>query len=124
MEHAQAHRHHAHPVEKYSGRPHPEFVVLDIGEDVGSLIVYTDSAMHGAEVEISPTGDDAHRSHKEVLERDCAGHPAFTAVFDALAAGSYTLWRDGEPRARGVRVQGGRVACLDWRGAAQGEGVA
>ncbi len=74
--------------------------------------------MHGQEVEISPEGADERRSHKEVLERGSLGNPAFTAVFDALASGSYTLWTAGEPRARGVEVRGGMIAQLDWRCAA------
>jgi hypothetical protein len=73
--------------------------------------------MHGNEIEISPTGDDENRAHKEVLERESAGHPAFTAVFDALSAGSYTLWWAGLPLARGVVVEGGRVSQLDLRDA-------
>jgi hypothetical protein len=110
--------------ENYSSRKHPEFVVLDIGADVGALIVHTDAAMHGNEIEISPTGDDEHRSHKEVLERESAGQPAFTAVFDALTAGSYTLWSAGRPLAREVGVEGGRVANLDLRYAAVTRGGA
>jgi hypothetical protein len=107
---------HTHPVENYSARKHPEFVVLDIGEDLGALIVQTGGDMHGVEVEISPAGEDDNRSHKEVLERSIDGRPAFTAVFDALPAGSYTLWTGGRPRARGVRIERSRVAQLDWRG--------
>jgi hypothetical protein len=106
-----------HP-DRYSSRKHPEFVVLDIGSGVGALIVHTDRSMHGSEIEISPTGDDEHRGHKEVLERESAGHPAFTAVFDALPAGGYTLWSAGCPRARGVGIEDGRVTQLDWRDAA------
>ncbi|MCL2419975.1 MAG: hypothetical protein FWD04_11840 [Conexibacteraceae bacterium] len=101
--------------ENYSSRKHPEFVVLDIGDGVGALIVHADPEMHGSEIEISPTGDDELRSHKDVLERDCGGTPAFTAVFDALPAGSYTLWSAGRPLARGVAIEGGHVAELDCR---------
>jgi hypothetical protein len=108
-----------HP-ERYSSRKHPEFVVLDIGAGVGALIVYTDGAMHGSEIEISPADDDVHRAHKEVLERERAGHPAFTAVFDTLPAGSYTLWSAGRPPVRGVCVEGGRITELEWRDAAVG----
>jgi len=104
---------HAH--ENYAARRHPEFVVLDIGDDVGALIVHADAQMHGCEVEISPSGHDERRSHKEVLERSIAGRPAFTAVFDALPAATYTLWYAGEPRARAVRIEGGMIAELDWR---------
>jgi hypothetical protein len=105
---------HAHPTEDYAARTHPEFVVLELGERLGALILHTDRDMHGVEVEISPDGDPHDRSHKQVLERSLGGRAAFTAVFDALAAGSYTLWVDGQPRARGVGIQGGLVAELDW----------
>jgi len=104
--------------ENYSDRKHPEFVVLDIGEDLGALIVHTDPVLHGSEIEISPAGADERRSHKDVLERQSAGRPAFTAVFDALPAGSYTLWSAGEPLAREVGVEGGRVSELDCRASA------
>jgi hypothetical protein len=109
-EHAAAGPHHEH----YAARPHPEFVVLDIGEDAGALIIHTDPEMHGVEVEISPAREDSRRSHKEVLQRAINGRPAFTAVFDGLSAGSYTLWVAGEPRARGVRIVGGQITELDW----------
>src|SRR5947209_4551913 len=94
---------HVH-AENYSARKHPEFVVLDIGEKVGALIVHTDPELHGLEVEISPEGQDDRRSHKDVLERSINGTPAFTAVFDGLAEGTYTLWTRGTPRARGVPI--------------------
>lgn len=109
---------HAHQPETYSARKHPEFVVIDIGDEVGALIVHTEGAMHGVEVEISPAGEDRRRSHKEVLERSLGGQPAFTAVFDGLRAGAYTLWTGGEARERGLEVQGGAITEVDWRGAA------
>lgn len=101
--------------EHYSARKHPEFVVLDIGEEVGALIVHTEPEMHGTEVEISPTQHDDQRSHKEVLERTIDGRPAFTAVFDGLEAGLYKLWVDDKVRADDVLIEGGAIAELDWR---------
>ncbi|HVC84872.1 MAG TPA: hypothetical protein VNC12_06435, partial [Solirubrobacteraceae bacterium] len=66
---------HSHPAgESYAARPHPEFVVLDLGEGVGALIIHADPAMHGVEVEISATGEDDRRQHKEVLERRAGDH--------------------------------------------------
>jgi hypothetical protein len=100
--------------EQYSGRKHPEFVVLDIGEEIGALIIHADPELHGLEIEISPADDDEHRSHKEVLERDSGGKPAYTAVFDQLPAGTYTLWSEGVPRLRGVAVAGGQIVELSW----------
>jgi hypothetical protein len=104
--------------EHYSARVHPEFVVLELGEGVGALVVHTDPDMHGVEVEISPAGADEHRSHKEVLERRAGQRPAYTAVFDRLTAGRYTLWVDGVARARGVPVRDGQIAELHWEAAA------
>ncbi len=111
---------HEHPVEDYSARKHPEFVVLEIGENLGALIVHTDADMHGVEIEISPDHDHRRRSHKQVLERSINGRPAFTAVFDGLAAGSYALWDQGHTRTRGVRIESGLVTELDWRTPAGG----
>ncbi len=100
--------------EHYAARPHPEFVVLEIGPDLGALIVHTDATMHGVEIEISPSGDDARRSHKQVLERSVGGRPAYTAVFDQLPPGTYTLWTDGVARVRRVKVRSARIAKLQW----------
>jgi hypothetical protein len=106
---------HNHDHEAYADRPHPEFVVLDIGGDVGALIVHADPELHGVEVEISPTEDDGSRSHKEVLQRSINGRPAFTAVFDGLPAGTYTLWMHGQARARRVSIERSKITELDWR---------
>jgi hypothetical protein len=100
--------------ENPTARPHTEHVVLDIGEDIGALIVHTDASMLGTEIEISPTGQDARRTHKDVLQREINGRPAHTAVFDKLREGSYTLWVDDAPRFRDVAITGGAVAELRW----------
>ena len=105
----------SHGRHTYADRPHPEYVVLDIGGERGALIVHADPELHGIEVEISPRGRDDRRSHKEVLERSINGRPAHTAVFESLEAGTYTLWTHGEPRSRGVRIEPGELAELDWR---------
>ena len=106
-----AHR-HSHD---YASRPHPEMVALDLGGDTGALILHTDPAMHGVEVEISADGAGRDGRHKQILERFIGQRSAYTAVFDELVEGSYTLWVGDEPRSRGVAVRGGHVAELDWR---------
>lgn len=100
--------------ESYAARRHPEHVVLDIGFDMGALIVHTDASMVGVEVEISATGHDGERSHKDVLERAIDGRPAYTVVFDKIREGSYTLWVDDVARERDVSIAGGVVSELDW----------
>ena len=102
------------PHEHYAARPHPEFVVLEIGEGLGALILQTGPEMHGVEVEISPAEDDSARSHKQVLERNIGGRSAYTAVYDQLPAGRYTLWTDGVPRVRNVVVGAEEVAQFNW----------
>jgi hypothetical protein len=115
LDHSLKHRprHHGEAGGRYARR-HPESVVLDIGGDLGALIVHTDARMVGVEVEISATGSDGERSHKEVLEREIDGRPAYTAVFDKVRAGSYTLWVDDVAREHGLVIIGGAVADLDW----------
>jgi hypothetical protein len=101
--------------ENHAARAHPEHVVLDIGGTFGAVIIYTDPDLHGREIEISPTGDDQRRTHKDVLDRSRADNEAFTAVFDRVGEGTYTFWLNDEARSRDVRVDGGAITELDWR---------
>lgn len=115
--HAHSHSHtHSHetPEQDYAARRHPEAVVLDIGGDLGALIVHTDAGLLGVEVEISACGQDHSRTHKDVLEREINGRPAYTAVFDKVREGSYTLWVHDVARSRDVVVSGGSISELDW----------
>jgi hypothetical protein len=105
---AEHHHHHEH-------RLRPEPVVLEIGGELGALVVYTDAALLHDEIEISPAADESRRSHKDVLERLAGGRSVHAAVFDRLEQGEYTLWHRGEALTRGVPVLGGEIAELDWR---------
>jgi hypothetical protein len=90
-------------------------VVLDLGEGIGALIVHTAAELLGEEIDISPSGDDTRRQHKQVLRRLLGPRPATVLVYDNLPEGEYTLWRDGVAT-HGVQVKGGAVAELDWSG--------
>jgi hypothetical protein len=105
------HHHHHHDAHEVRAQP----VVLDLGDGIGALIVHTDPELLGVEVEISPSGDDGDRQHKEVLRRSVGRETATVLVYDNLPEGSYTLWLEGEPWARDVQVADGRVAELDRR---------
>jgi hypothetical protein len=98
----------------YADRPHPEYVVLDIGGECGALILHTDPEMHGVEVEISRSGEARTGAHKQVLERKIGGRAAYTLLYDGLAEGRYTLW-DGDRPMADVEVTGGEIAELDRR---------
>jgi hypothetical protein len=102
--------------ERAQHRLHTEPVVLEIGGELGALVVYTDAALVHEEIEISPAADDSRRSHKDVLERLVGGRSVHAAVFDRVERGEYTLWHRGGERARGVAIAGGEIAELDWRG--------
>lgn len=89
--------------------------MLELGDGVGALVVYTDPELHAVEVEISPYERDGARSHKQVHERLVGERPLYAAVFDRLDAGAYTLWLDGDARSRHVRVADAAVTEIDWR---------
>ena len=89
--------------------------MLDLGPDVGALVLHAGSDLHGVEIEISPSGRDDMRSHKQVHERPAAGRPLYAAVFDRLPIGEYTLWLDGQPIRRGVAVAGATVTDISMK---------
>jgi hypothetical protein len=96
-------------------RPHPEPVVLDIGGDVGALIVYADPELIDTPIEVSPTGADDAKFHQHILERPMPDGTTYAAVFDKITEGSYTIWLYHEPRIREFQITGGSVAEVDWR---------
>jgi hypothetical protein len=101
--------------EEHIDRVHPETVVLDIGQDVGALIIYTVPELRGREIEVSPRGSDRKRVHVEVLERRINGVPVFAAVFPGLRVGHWDIWDKGPSPSASVAIVGGEVATVDWR---------
>ena len=101
--------------ERHNDRVHSESVVLDIGQDIGALIIYTETALRGREIEVSPRGSVATRVHVEVLERRINGRPVFAAVFPGLRAGEYDIWANAPNPSGTVTIVGGEVATVDWR---------
>ena len=85
-------------------------VVLDIGGDVGALVLYTGAEDDAAEIDISPGSDSAApRSHNQVHPRRTRAGIIYSAVYPALTAGEYTLWRDEHTPEATVVIQGGQV---------------
>ncbi len=91
-------------------------VLLDIGGDIGALIINTGADMHHAEIEVSQTDEEhAHRMHVAVRERHGPSGVRYAAIYPGLREGVYTVWAgNGEP-ADTARIVGGEVAQLDWR---------
>jgi hypothetical protein len=101
--------------ESQAGRIHDTQVVLDIGEGLGALILYTAPELLGQEIEVSRDGDP-HRTHTEVLERRMGGRQVFAAVYASLPEGHYRIWDYDDKPVTEVEITGGQVAELDWRG--------
>jgi len=90
---------HSHHDASYWTRRHPESVVLDIGEDVGALVLYTGAELHGHEIEVSPLGAEpsARRVHSAVLERSVNGRILYAATYPELPVGAYEVCCEGTP---------------------------
>jgi hypothetical protein len=123
--------------------PHAGFgpVVLDIGGDVGAVVVTTPMSMVGAEVDIVPAdadlatygdhghGDDhghghghghghrhRHRPHVAVVRRPLPdGREVATLVYPEVVAGRYRLLLQGtDDVVMEVSVAGGEVTQASW----------
>lgn len=90
-------------------------VVLDIGGDIGALVLYTGPEANGNEIEISRQGEQGHRTHNQVHERNFNGVIQFAAVYPELHAGQYDLWGDDPTPVNSVTIVGGQVTEVDWR---------
>jgi hypothetical protein len=91
-------------------------VLLDIGGDVGALVVEMPAALVGTEIEIRPIGTShSHLEHVGVVDRPVNGRANYTAVFGELAQGRYELYqRPNGPVQLRVEINGGTVAQATW----------
>ncbi len=108
---------HSHPVEPANAYAGQGAVLLDIGGDIGALIVRMPPQMEGAEVEIRPVAGSAvpPGTHVGVVARPAQHGPVPSLVFPELPAGEYELYqRPAEPVSLTVTVAGGEVAEAAW----------
>jgi hypothetical protein len=107
-------------------------VLLDIGGDIGALVVTMPGTMVDSEVEIRPVGGSprhahggpmhehhhghGHLAHVAVVARPVADGTVPSLVFGELETGRYDLFEKGHPEqvALTVDVVGGRVTSADW----------
>lgn len=93
----------------------PGTVVLNLGADVGALVLHTDVGQNGLEIEISRDGvPGARRTHSQVRERRTMASVRYAAVYPDLTAGDYTVWRDHDTPAGSVTITGGNVTNFHW----------
>lgn len=105
-------------------------VLLDIGGDIGALVVSMPASMLGLEVEIRPehgpdldhqhvhehgSGHRHHHPHVAVVARPVAGGQVPSLVFPELSEGRYELAQKGTDDVQlEVAVTGGAVAHASW----------
>jgi hypothetical protein len=119
-------------------------VLLDIGGDVGALVVTMPASMEGEEIEIVREGelghqhsrvhhdhdhahdhdhghahdhahDQGHRPHVAVVNRPVQGEQVPSLVYPELVEGRYVLVPKGTDDVRlSVEVTGGEVATATW----------
>jgi hypothetical protein len=96
-------------------------VLLDIGGEIGALVVTMPASMDGVEVELRPHGEHEHhhhRPHVAVVPRPVQGGVVPSLVFPELTSGRYDLYEKGHPDdvRLVVEVEGGRVTTRTWPG--------
>ena len=84
-------------------------VVLDIGGDVGALVVHTSDALDGVEIEIARPGERQAFVHTEVRERRLPEGSVWAGVFPAVAVGHYTLLGLNGSADRDITISSGQV---------------
>jgi hypothetical protein len=101
--------------EHAAGASGPGTVIMELGADIGALILYTPADLDGAEIEVSRHGDRLdRRTHSQVRQRHVANVTKYAAVYSTLAAGEYTIWRDEDRPAGTVTIAGGQITTCRW----------
>lgn len=101
-------------------------VLLDIGDDVGALVVTMPAEMEGVEVEIRPahghhahTHDHGHTHHLHVavVNRPTLAGEVPSLVFPEVEEGSYGLYlKETDDLTLIVNIVGGEVTSAEWPG--------
>ena len=102
-----AHTHEPTPV----GGP----VVMDIGGDVGGLIVRLDDSIEGTELPIEYSEDPQRDIHTGVWRRALGAETVVVAVYPELREGSYRIYPGTDHPGAQLEITGGQVAHLDLR---------
>lgn len=111
---------HSHGTEmREQWRPHTppgETPVLDIGGDVGALVVYLLELTASGELDVQPSGRPEGRFHTGVHNRAGGdGGEAWVAIFPEMTEGTYELLDDHGTHLAEVTITGGAVQELDLR---------
>ena len=90
-------------------------VVLELGGDIGVLVLHAPAELHGREIEISGSNPgDLRTTHALVRERHTSSGVGFAAVYPGVPAGEYTVWRDADTPVGTVTIVGGEVSRFEF----------
>jgi hypothetical protein len=88
---------------------------LDIGGDVGAMVVHLAGPTRTGELEAQPADRPTARFHTGVHLRPVVGGELWVAVFPDVAGGDYELLDDDGKPIASVHVTGGQVSDVDLR---------
>lgn len=91
--------------------------VLDIGGEVGALLVYLDGPTPSGELQARPLGEPDARFHTGVHPREVFSATMHVALYPEVKRGTYEILDDALVPLAVVEVDGGSVTELDLRGA-------
>jgi hypothetical protein len=80
-------------------------VVLDIGGNIGALVLWVPADLCGEELELTPLDPAMKKVHTEVRERNLEAGVVAAAVYPQLAEGDYEIDRS----AQRVSIVGGQI---------------
>ncbi|MDE3064700.1 MAG: phospholipase [Acidobacteriota bacterium] len=86
-------------------------MVLDIGGDVGALVLHVPAALSDREIDLTPLEEGRATTHSAVRERDLAGLTLHAAVYPRLGAGRYRVAGSRQV----VTIVGGSVTELTYQ---------
>jgi hypothetical protein len=84
-------------------------VVLDVGGEIGALILHTPADLAGAEIEIGRRAQGLGRTHACVRARRGGHGTSYAAIYPGLPAGDYTIWAPDGHAAGTVTIAGGQI---------------
>lgn len=95
--------------------PSGSAVVLDIGGDIGAVVVYLGDQRVGEELVIEPLGQPSARFHTGVHPRVIDGVPTRVAIFPEMVTGRYQVLDEEMAPLTAVGATGGEVCTIDLR---------
>jgi hypothetical protein len=89
----------------------PDALVLDIGGEIGALILYADESCLGWEIDLTPAGvSRSHHVHTMIRRRRACDREFIAGVYPELVEGTYTIWGVDDHPLGDVMITGGHVS--------------